>query len=258
MNATEGESPETRLWRGVSCGKISVTQGVEALHLSTSQPKTEADLNYEYNTSGASEATASHCIVPFRWGRDAVMENRLEKILGAYCTSCSLDLLRKHFPEELDGPAFIPTYSSCIPEGRRLLTKVEAQEVIEYLLKYCEAFTDAEIEEYNLRLYQDLERSLKPSIVKATRQPAPGWIYLAKAEGLNQYKIGLSKTPITRIQSIQKQSPVKLTLIHTIKSADMRQAESLLHKRFAAYRLHGEWFELDEEAVDYIKSLEAL
>lgn len=66
MNLTiEGEIAKTRLWHRVSHGRINVMQGLQPKHLSTSSRKTEADLNYEYTTSGAFKATTSRCILIF-------------------------------------------------------------------------------------------------------------------------------------------------------------------------------------------------
>lgn len=85
-----------------------------------------------------------------------------------------------------------------------------------------------------------------------------GWIYLVKAEGLNQYKIGRSRTPNIRLRELQKQSPVSLTLIHLIECKDAGAAETYLHRRFAKRRVGGEWFELSSKDVAWIKSLTSL
>lgn len=85
-----------------------------------------------------------------------------------------------------------------------------------------------------------------------------GWVYLVKAEGLNQYKIGRSKTPNIRLKELQKQSPIKLTLIHLIECQDAAAAENKLHKRFAERRVSGEWFELSDHDVKWIMSQTSL
>lgn len=132
-----------------------------------------------------------------------------------------------------------------------ILSRQETQELIKELQKFCDKFTDADIQEANSGILNQQPVSQVPE-----RQKIPGWVYLVKAENLNQYKIGLSKTPKIRLKALQKQSPVSLTLIHLIKCADMAEVELRLHQQFAKYRIIGEWFGLDQKAVDYICSLE--
>lgn len=82
-----------------------------------------------------------------------------------------------------------------------------------------------------------------------------GYVYLVKAAELNRYKIGRSKNPQIRFKDLQQQSPASLTLIHLIQCADAVKTEKQLHKRFSHYRVGGEWFNLNADAVDYICAL---
>lgn len=63
-------------------------------------------------------------------------------------------------------------------------------------------------------------------------------------------KIGYSAKVKKRIASIQTSCPVPLT-IYAIKNAN-RSDEVALHKKFARYRLNGEWFELAEPIAKFI------
>jgi len=60
-------------------------------------------------------------------------------------------------------------------------------------------------------------------------------------------KIGLSFDPYKRIQAMQL--PVQPEVLLVVMAPKPRQLEDALHRRFAAYRRHGEWFELDDEAL---------
>lgn len=54
-------------------------------------------------------------------------------------------------------------------------------------------------------------------------------------------KIGFSANPKVRLRSLQLASPFPLRLLAVVK--DESHLEREYHKRFAAHRLHGEWFE---------------
>lgn len=94
------------------------------------------------------------------------------------------------------------------------------------------------------------------SLKQSTR--SPGWVYLVKAEGLEQYKIGRSRTPEIRLKTLQQQSPISLTLTHLIKCTDMGATELYLHRRFSQCRVGGEWFALTPESVQWIISQDSL
>jgi hypothetical protein len=52
-------------------------------------------------------------------------------------------------------------------------------------------------------------------------------------------------------------SPFETELIHALQVADVYSAEKRLHSKFADKRVNGEWFELDETDIEYIKGLGA-
>lgn len=75
-------------------------------------------------------------------------------------------------------------------------------------------------------------------------------VYFVLAEGTNRVKIGVSDEFDRRIQSLQSQSAIPLKVLGTIPGD--RSVEQRLHKKFAALRLHGEWFRLEWEIDHYI------
>lgn len=105
---------------------------------------------------------------------------------------------------------------------------------------------------------QWVDPELLPQIRKLPKLASsiPGYVYLALAEGTNRYKIGVSENPSNRIKQLNEQLAFKITQIHQIAAKDMVESERWLHQLFANRRIHGEWFELDQKAVDYICSLE--
>ena len=75
-------------------------------------------------------------------------------------------------------------------------------------------------------------------------------IYFVLAEdviGGPRVKIGFSGDVNQRLKDMQIGSPVKLELILSFRAPS--SVEAKLHKAFAKYHIHGEWFELSEPIV---------
>jgi hypothetical protein len=88
------------------------------------------------------------------------------------------------------------------------------------------------------------------------RGPVPGFVYLLRADN-GVYKIGASTTPEQRSKTLGIQLPYETILEHTIETDDMYWLEGWLHHKFTKKRKQGEWFELDEADIEYIKELGA-
>lgn len=80
-----------------------------------------------------------------------------------------------------------------------------------------------------------------------------GFVYLASGDGY--YKIGLSKNPVHRIETIGSKLPFELEILCSINTNDTRRLESELHRKFDDKRLSGEWFRLDHFDVEEIKGM---
>lgn len=74
------------------------------------------------------------------------------------------------------------------------------------------------------------------------------YVYLVGApNGL--VKIGIAKDLETRMRALQLGSPVPVTLLLAKIIKNGKDLETDLHSQFAAYRAHGEWFELSDEQI---------
>lgn len=106
-----------------------------------------------------------------------------------------------------------------------------------------------------IRFEMDRGRRLRLSSIgpKTAKQPKPGYVYLLKGGGC--YKIGKAQNPEKRSETLAIQLPYPVQLIHYIPAKDPRVYESELHEQFADKRLNGEWFDLSDEDVAYIKGL---
>lgn len=77
-----------------------------------------------------------------------------------------------------------------------------------------------------------------------------GHVYLLKSG--DRYKIGYAVNVENRLSQLRTGSPYPIELIHAFP-AD-REEERRLHKWYAEYRRHGEWFELPDKIVGEIKA----
>lgn len=82
-----------------------------------------------------------------------------------------------------------------------------------------------------------------------------GSCYFVGAAGLNVVKIGYANHVRNRLSHMQVNSPVRLELLATAPGGLLR--ERTYHRRFAAHRLHGEWFERCLEIEAEIERLRA-
>jgi hypothetical protein len=70
-----------------------------------------------------------------------------------------------------------------------------------------------------------------------------GYVYLINAIGTNRYKIGRTLDLKRRVSQLNYQSSYPLKIVLSFKSYYPAEDEKALHKKFASYRVHGEWFE---------------
>ena len=96
----------------------------------------------------------------------------------------------------------------------------------------------------------------------AEAAPAPlearaGYLYLLRSDH-GVYKIGRSKTPKRRVETLGVQLPFAVTPEHFIKCGDVLKAEALLHQKYAEKRQRGEWFSLNLGDVAFIKAINTI
>lgn len=65
----------------------------------------------------------------------------------------------------------------------------------------------------------------------------------------NNVKIGRATNVVLRLSSLQTGNPNKLQIRAIIKTDKSKQLEKELHKELAGYRIHGEWFRLEEDQL---------
>ncbi len=86
-----------------------------------------------------------------------------------------------------------------------------------------------------------------PSGPTRRKKPRPKQTYLMYDAASGYYKIGRSINPAFREDTLAAQIP----MIETLATCQI-DIERQLHDRFAAKRIRGEWFDLDEEDLMHI------
>jgi hypothetical protein len=87
-------------------------------------------------------------------------------------------------------------------------------------------------------------------LAAAAKLDTRGGVYLCESNG--RYKIGVSNQPAKRVEAMNVSSPYPVRLLHTFPADDPVSAEKELHEMFRSYRVHGEWFELNEFLLQLI------
>jgi biotin operon repressor len=83
-----------------------------------------------------------------------------------------------------------------------------------------------------------------------------GYVYVVK-NGSNKYKIGYTKSSVKRrIATLQTALHSPIYIVAYFKTDNPVALERELHNRFNDKRLIGEWFSLDDDDVEWIKSMD--
>lgn len=85
------------------------------------------------------------------------------------------------------------------------------------------------------------------------KHPAGPVVYFVRNEDTGAIKIGTAVDARKRLSGLRTSSAAPLTLVATIPGD--RDVERVLHNRFRAHRIRGEWFQPAEELVGYIEGV---
>lgn len=89
---------------------------------------------------------------------------------------------------------------------------------------------------------------------KLPKGTVTGYVYFASPEDQDVMKIGFSKEPRARMAGVNTGSHQEITLDFCF--ATYREAEKMIHRRFAADRLRGEWFKYTRALAEFIDDLD--
>ena len=83
---------------------------------------------------------------------------------------------------------------------------------------------------------------------------APGYVYFVQEYMNGTFKIGKTKHIEKRMNLFNIKLPFENKLIYLIKTGNHHQTEVAFHKHFSSKRLEGEWFSLNRDDMNWIKS----
>lgn len=86
------------------------------------------------------------------------------------------------------------------------------------------------------------EEPWRPAIARR-RAPVNGWVYFLLGEDTGRYKIGRAKDVEKRLKELRTGASEQVDIYGVIPAKDPVAMERALHRRFAKYRIHGEWFD---------------
>lgn len=87
---------------------------------------------------------------------------------------------------------------------------------------------------------------------RTTKYDKSGYVYLIRIP-TGHYKIGHTKNLNQRIRHFTVTMPFDVELIHTIPCDDARDAEQRLHKLHKKEHVSGEWFQLSDADVAFLR-----
>lgn len=129
-------------------------------------------------------------------------------------------------------------------KGFTQLTDRETREVIEQTYSYHLGIPDKAFHPLADAMWKKGRKNYRGSPQKT------GYVYFARAEGMDLVKVGYARHPASRLETLQTGSPVELYIWATVPGDIALEKE--LHKQFAHLRSHGEWFRLSFEIDKFL------
>lgn len=95
----------------------------------------------------------------------------------------------------------------------------------------------------------------KESALPYVYKPKPGCVYIIHCVGFPYYKIGVTiLNPKARVEALQTGVPFELKVEYALQVTDRYEVEYKIHKRYDSKRVRGEWFMLNDDDLEAIKS----
>ncbi|MCT7965118.1 GIY-YIG nuclease family protein [Laspinema sp. D1] len=108
--------------------------------------------------------------------------------------------------------------------------------------------------ELNIKLNLDkLQKITTGQFPTTTDSDVHGFVYVIRSGNL--VKIGRTNNLQRRLRQLSTMNSKELELICSIPTGDSVTLEKKLHQQFHSFRQHGEWFQLPEPSIQWLKSL---
>lgn len=131
-----------------------------------------------------------------------------------------------------------------------MLYSDELLDIGKNLIKFAKLHNNQEIERYNNKRKKEFYNQII-SWVKTPKEKPKGYIYIMECGG--KYKIGLSKDVERRKKELDKR-PFAVNIVYKSPLIeDIYEIEKELHYRFENKKINGEWFNIDNNDIEFIK-----
>lgn len=109
---------------------------------------------------------------------------------------------------------------------------------------------------HNAQAQEEVDALLRGELGQdAVPEPIAGYVYAMLADN-GLVKIGKSKTPGIRLDRLDVVLPYRMSLLCCFAADDALAEEKALHERFTDRRVNGEWFDLTNADITYLKTLD--
>lgn len=89
--------------------------------------------------------------------------------------------------------------------------------------------------------------------LKQIKEMSKGDVYFVRESFKGTIKIGMSKDVRKRVKELRTGVPFELEVLFVVPSYEPQALESLFHKHFKKKHIRGEWYELSNEDINWIK-----
>ena len=134
-------------------------------------------------------------------------------------------------------------------EGGQVASRMEWITFKKEVDKFYGHTRDKKIREINKSIRERL------ALQKERSRKRTGFIYLIRSN-TGHYKIGRTTNLDLRIKSYSREYPIKTKVIHSFKCDDYVNIDSYLLRKFQNKQLQGEWFDLSDSDIEWIKNLD--
>lgn len=172
-------------------------------------------------------------------------------------------------------PFLIKNLKNEKPQVRQYTLKALREFIIptQYHQDIIKIYTD-DTKDYNRNLAHDIIQSFSNSDFQPSQIPTEnaysvgiydtestgnttlsekGYVYFLKEDYAGRIKIGKTKDINQRLDTFNVKLPFNVQLLHVIESNNYHYTEKLFHILFQAKHINGEWFELNDNDIHWIK-----
>jgi hypothetical protein len=133
---------------------------------------------------------------------------------------------------------------------------LEIKNVVDLSISYWEKCTDNIDDINNILLEKHIEQYMVMfNKEKTVKKITVSHLYIMTDTKNGFHKIGISKEPKHRESTLQSEKPsILLIWSSPVPIKNVNKIEAILHEKFSSKRIRGEWFDLSDDDIYFIKN----